>query len=663
MIPGGALMMFFVRIWILLSAGLVAGGWVLSALHQLNTWGYAVWLALLGGVIWWVSAKSMPDTGGDFGRRWRVARRRYHRWVPGLFVVFVGLSVLGGILYEPPPYDSAMYRTPRVLHWLAEGQWHWIHTYDIRMNIANCGFEWLSAPLLLFTHTDRFLVVINLLSYLMMPGLFFKFFRQVGAGGRVAWWWMWLLPGALCFAIQAGSLANDAFAAVYGVAAVVLALEGRTRGRVGDLWLSLLAVGLLTGVKQTYLPLVVLWAAAAIPAWRLLAVRPVTTFGVALLGVLVSFLPMVLLNMLHDGNWVGVPRHPGPEWKLWQGMQSSFSFWSVVGNTVSITLQTFVPPVFPLDDQWEAWIVAFQKTPFGSHFASFPNFCGLASCVNEQSAGLGPMMGGLMVFSLVWSLLTGAGKKTVLRSPGRPVWTLTVLRWVPLVLVLILMAKVRIHELVRQLCVYYPFIVGFILTRPGMENLVRRAWWRWLAGLSLGMTLMVLVVNQVRPLWPANTILSALSAQFPHSRLLKLGCSFYSVAGQNHKLRHYFDDKIPAEEKVVGYGTDERFLEGPLWVPFSRRVERLRADDSPDYLHQLNIRYLVLETDFLVAMGCTYEEFLRKFDGEEVSRLNVFNGVEQASDQIVYLVRIRGKTTEISPSPGGQSGQTPSPIH
>ena len=47
------------------------------------------------------------------------------------------------------------YRTPRVLHWLAAGHWYWIHTEFERLNTRTAGFEWVTAPLLLFSGTDR----------------------------------------------------------------------------------------------------------------------------------------------------------------------------------------------------------------------------------------------------------------------------------------------------------------------------------------------------------------------------------------------------------------------------------------------------------------------------------------------------------------------------
>ena len=108
-----------------------------------------------------------------------------------MFLLIAALSFLGGCLYPPLNYDANAYRLPRVMHWLWAGQWAWIHVFDARMNIAACGMEWLSAPLILFSHTtDRLLFLINWVSYLMLPGLLFSVFtrlqvrRALHSGGR-----------------------------------------------------------------------------------------------------------------------------------------------------------------------------------------------------------------------------------------------------------------------------------------------------------------------------------------------------------------------------------------------------------------------------------------------------------------------------------------------
>ena len=171
-------MVCLVRAWILLSTLLVAGGWVLSALHQLNTAGYLTLFALALLAIGWQWRPVVTATREIYHREWPKIWRRRRRPLPFWFFALAVMSLASGLLYVPTNADSNGYRIPRVLHWLAAGQWHWIHTLDSRMNVANCGYEWLMAPLLLFTHTDRLLFLVNWVSYLLLPGLIFSVFGR-----------------------------------------------------------------------------------------------------------------------------------------------------------------------------------------------------------------------------------------------------------------------------------------------------------------------------------------------------------------------------------------------------------------------------------------------------------------------------------------------------
>ena len=134
------------------------------------------------------------------------------------------------------------------------------------MNDRACGIEWLSAPVLLFTHSTRGLFLINFLPFLLLPGLVFSVFTQLGVRARVAWHWMWLLPTGYNFILQAGGNANDTFPAVYALAAVDFGLRAWKSRRPADLWHSLLAAALLTGAKASNLPLLLPWAIVIFPA-------------------------------------------------------------------------------------------------------------------------------------------------------------------------------------------------------------------------------------------------------------------------------------------------------------------------------------------------------------------------------------------------------------
>src|SRR6185369_1275148 len=230
-------MQTLVRLWILLSTILVGSGWMLSAFHILNPIGYDLVLAIAIAAffLWQRKTKWRPHP-----RRWWQSRRRFRRSAPLIFLALAVLTLVAGALYPPSNGSSTAYRIPRVMHWLAAEQWHWIRTLDIRINIAGCGFEWLSAPLVLLTHTDRLLFLTNWFPFLLLPGLVFSVFTRCGVRPRTAWWWMWLLPSGYCFVMQAGSTLNDAFGAIYALAAVDFALRARANNRIGDVWFALL---------------------------------------------------------------------------------------------------------------------------------------------------------------------------------------------------------------------------------------------------------------------------------------------------------------------------------------------------------------------------------------------------------------------------------------
>src|SRR5207248_92491 len=236
---------------------------------------------------------------------WKKVQWRFRHWLPGCFVVLAVLVFVGGALYPPSNHTALTYRTPRVLQWLSHGHWFWIHTSNYRMNDRACGIEWLSAPLLLFTQSDRSLFLLNFIPFLLMPGLVFSLFTRLGVRPRVAWQWMWLLPTGYNFLLQAGSLANDTFPTVFALATVDFALRARTSGKMSDLCYSLLAAALLTGAKAGNLPLLLPWAIAIFPALPLLRRNIPLTAAVALVAAVISFLPTAVLNAHYCGDWSG----------------------------------------------------------------------------------------------------------------------------------------------------------------------------------------------------------------------------------------------------------------------------------------------------------------------------------------------------------------------
>ena len=388
-----------VAAWIVICAFFNCAGWGLSAIHELNLAGYsvAVLAGLVAAVFWW----QRRDGGGWEGFTPRKLLCRFRRPFALAFLVLAALAFLGGLLYAPVNFDSLAYRTPRVLNWLAEGQWYWIHTDFARMNARTCGFEWLTAPVIVFTGTDRLLFLVNLVSFLLLPGLVFSTLTRVGVKTRTAWHWMWIIPAGYCYLLQAGSIVNDMFGAVFSLAAVDFALRARKSGRAGEICLSVLAAGLLTGAKASNLPLLLPWLVAFLSAWRVWLRRPLMLGAIAVPAAACSFLPTVVLNQIHCGDWTGLSAEHAtqligncPAWARW------------VNNSVMNVLGNIVPPVFPLASTWNHYADHLIPNALAAvtraHFETGPAHWQLDELQIEENGGVGFGATLLLLASLVF---------------------------------------------------------------------------------------------------------------------------------------------------------------------------------------------------------------------------------------------------------------------
>jgi len=539
--------------------------------------------------------------------------RRFRRPAPLLFLALLLMSLIAGLLYAPYNGDSNAYRTPRVLHWLWHEHWHWIRTFDSRMNISSSGFEWLSAPLVLLTRTDRFFFLINWCCYAMFPGLVFSMLLRFKVRPRVAWWWMWLLPGAWCFALQASSIINDLPGVIFALAAVVLAFRARESGSIGDLWLSALAAALMTAVKPTNLPLGLLWLVPAFPALKLLLRRPAVSACVAATALLISFVPNAAMNLQHGREWTGLEKDT--RWEL----EPPSPFWGVVGGVFTLTTRNLMPPFFPWADNWNRAMERFVETPVGAPFKSVHRFGVLSEgmhSVGESNAGIGLGICGLVAVSIAgaWCYRKRGSKRPLSGRLAR--W----MQGLPWILALVFMAKVATVENARQMAPYYSFLLPLILARRGHERLVRRRWWQVLAILTLLATAGLVVISRGRPLLPMRTILARLEAARPDSRFIARVRFAYDTRVATEKHRTFFSSRLPAGEKVVGFAGTLALSSVGVWLPFGeRQVVHVLPNDSPETVRSMGFRYLVLEEPFLIEADETLEQWTRRYGAEVVA--------------------------------------------
>jgi hypothetical protein len=608
-----------VLLWVWLCACLNCAGWFLSAIHQLNAIGYAV--ALVVGIaalfIWknsWLPAA--PSRSGS-SRCWKKFLRRFKRPFPLAFLIISAMAFLGGALYAPTNYDALAYRVPRVLHWLDAGQWHWIHTIFPRVNASSCGIEWVSAPLMALFKSDRLLFLINFVSFLLLPGLIFSVLTRLSIRRRAAWHWMWLAPSGYCFLLQAGSLGNDAFGAIFALAAVDFALRAKVSRRPGDFFSSILAAALMTSVKFSNLPLLLPWAIAILPSFKILFQKPVATFLVCLVAAFASFLPKAVLNEYFCHDWSGV--------SLEYDQPHGSTALRTAGNIALVAILNLTPPVFSQADQWNGFV---QKTlPASLKLRLLQTFTELPAAELqttqmqiEENAGLGFGVIPLLFVSVIFAVRHRANTPCI--HSRDTLWRSAVILS-PWISTLVLLSRSEVYPIGRILAPNYLLLLPLLLAPAGHAPLVKKTWWRVSAFVVFAMAAGLLIISPPRPLFPVQTILGKIQPAHPDSKLLARVEEVYSVY---HDRGHAFApvlDLLPTGLKVLGLISYDD-PEASLWQPFgSRRIIHVCPDDSAAFLKAEGVEYILAKDNMFGNKFPAFDDWLKTVNATVVQKIQL----------------------------------------
>lgn len=575
-----------VFLWVWFCAYLTCAGWTLSALHQLNAGGYAVTL-LIGLAGWWLWQKK---TAASLLPRvcWGKLRRRFRRPLPLVYLILALLAFLGGVLYAPNNYDALTYRLPRMLNWLAAGQWFWIPTINDRMNYATTGWEWVAMPLLALLRSDRALFLINAFGFLLMPGLLFSVFRQVGVARKVAWVWMWILPAAYGYATQAGSVGNDLFGAVFLLISVHYGLRARRSERVGDVWLAGLSAALMTAAKLSNLPLLLPCLIAVWPALAQLRRRWFRSVMVVGVGVLISAAPTVILNQTNTGCWNGDPQNRAQIQV--ESLRAAF-----LGNNLKLWQQSLMPPVLPGARKMDDWLNQHLPLSWRNLLAEkFPRYYlgYLNELPQEEGAGLGLGVTLLLLLPVGVAVFRSGGSG-LKRSLVPSVSLVGLAAWVA---ALFYMLKMGSEATARLMLPYYPLIVIPILLPPAQNHLLRFRSWRILLVLAALSVLPAVILSPARPLWPAQFISERLARQHPDSPLLRRLALVYSAYARRNDALAPLRDGLPDNARTIGFVADTDDSDYSLWRPFGlRKVEYLRDHNHPTVNVPSNVEWIVVK--------------------------------------------------------------------
>ncbi len=568
-----------VLLWVWFCAYLNCAGWTLSALHQLNARGYAVALLL-----WFVtlfvwkqktSAQIFPNAGC------KKIRRRFRKPFPLAFLILAIMALLGGAIYPPSNYDALAYRVPRILHWLADGQWHWIPTNFERVNTRGCGTEWVSAPLIALLKTDRLLFLLNTVSFLLLPGLVFSVFTRLGVRRRVAWHWMWIFPTGYGFVLQAGSIGNDLFGAVFVLAAMHFVLRAKETKSPVDFFAAIVAAGMMTACKLSNLTLLLPFAIAFLPSLKLCLRWPVWTAVVCALALVASVLPTLIENYNNCHDWTGMAAEQ-------PGMIKTPLFKLGVSSALAVE-QNFDPPVFPLADKWNN---AMDKMLSPEMAARINRTMESPQCKFhieqmqiEEHAGLGFGVSILLLASVVAAFFT----RRKFSSNGS-IW-LACVRWSPLISLLALLAQSNLYPVARLLTPYYALLLPPLLAIAGHESVVRKCWWKISAFVVFLMAAGLLIISPPRPLFPIQTILAKM--QNPPARVQTV----YSVYRERNDAFAPVRAALPPDLKVLGFVTFDD-PETSLWRPFgSRRIEHVIREDTAAQLKARGVEYILVKPE------------------------------------------------------------------
>jgi hypothetical protein len=601
-----------VLLWVWCCAYLNCAGWTLSALHQLNACGYAVVL-LIGGIGLWVwhrqsSSQFFPQI------RWQKQLRRFRKPFPLAFLVLALMAFLGGALHAPTNYDALAYRVPRVLHWLAADQWHWIHSFFDRINNRSCGIEWVSAPFLALLHTDRLLFLINIFSFVLLPGLVFSLFTRLGVRRRTAWHWMWLAPTGYCFVLQAGSIGNDLFGVTFALAAVDFALRANLSRLSRDFFASGLAAAMMTSAKTSSLPLLLPWAIALLPSLKLILRWPLRTVAVGIITIFASALPTIVLNVKFSGDWSGA--------SLAHGNGKHAALLRTAVNTGLIMVNNFTPPVFPFARTWDRCVT--NLIPAGTILRlggvmlepAAANFS-VEEMQVEESAGLGFGVSVLLLASVAGGFIVRQRKSPAAVSP----WLICV-RWSPVISLFAVMTQSNLAGIARILTPYYLLLLPPLLVGGGHESLVRKTWWRVAAAAVFLIAAGLLIISPARPLFPADVILSRLAAHDFNSKMPARMEEVYSVYARRNDAFAPVRDGLPPGLEVLGMITYDD-PETSLWRPWgARRIEHVCPGDTAADLKARGIEYILLHQEvFERWFDCPLNAWLEKMNAQVVQKI------------------------------------------
>ncbi len=366
----------------------------------------------------------------------------------------------------------------------------------------------------------------------------------------------------------------------------------------------MLALALLVGTKPTSLPLLLPWTILIFALLPLLRQKIWPTLLVSVAALTVSFFPVALMNKLHSGDWLGATLDD-PK------LQMHHPLMGILGNGFEILLDNFTPPFFPLAGWYNqhaqtllphSWMANFQDGFF--HLWELPT---------EDWAGVGFGVSILVLVSVLAARLATGTVKSRQPTLSAPLILRRLVLVTPWIALLAYCAKAGMPTPSRLIASYYLLLLPLLLIGAGQSHIVRRGWWRGLAGVVMLQAFAVLIVSPDRPLWPAKAVLSRLVRQHPERHLYARALDVYTVyANRNDPLANV-RKLLPPGVTTVGFIGTMDDCEISFWRPLGRRkaVDFLLSD-PPERFRQAKVEYAIVSGLNLQLKGVVLGDWLQK---------------------------------------------------
>jgi hypothetical protein len=371
------------------------------------------------------------------------------------------------------------------------------------------------------------------------------------------------------------------------------------------------------------------------PLWRVLKNKLAGTARIAVLAVLVSFVPTALLNLHYAGSWSALQYER-------QGMDMGNPVVGVVGNAFLLLVNNLCPPVFPLAGWWNQ--NALQLLPgalVGPMVRNFEDgFHTLWELPTEDWTGIGAGITVLAMISALWAVL-GCWRRKALPRPATGIpplvlWFALITPWVAL---LAYGAKSGMVTPARLIAPYYPLLLPLLLVGPEQGALVRKRWWRLLAWAVFLMAFAILIVTPPRPLWPAKTVLKSLVAVQPDQRLLKRALATYTAYSVRADPHAELRALLPADLKVVGFLGTHDDLDISFWKPYGdRRIAQIGHVETAEQIRARKIQYAVVSGLHFELARQNFTDWLTAIRAEVVAETTLTISLS-AGAQPWYVVR------------------------